>query len=169
MLLITLLCSTTAAAPSPRRAATPPRLPATIRRFVASRHQTIPSSAHGCNVFSGHFFRPSQTDWAVLCASDTASSLLIFVAGRADSVQLLAMDAQHPCRVDSLCACGFTLCDRPSVQSFIEHVLHDSDPGTEPPPVTRATHDGVEEWYDESYSIIHYYDQGHWVTITGMD
>ena len=161
--------NTQALCDSLNRSVPSPTLPSSIRRLVSARHQFVPSSPVGCNIFRGHFYTRHRSDWAVLCADDTSAALFIFRAGCQDSSLLLPGQIQHRCPRHSLCDCGFTSMPRTSVQYFIDHALQDADPGTMPPPVTHALHDGIEESLGNGNSIIHYFHRGQWVTITGMD
>ena len=67
-------------------------LPDSVARDLERRGCTVPQPWEGfatqpANVISGEFRKPGQTDWAVLCSVEGATSLLIFWNGSADQVE----------------------------------------------------------------------------------
>src|SRR5436309_8688931 len=60
--------------------------PLAVRRELESRGCRIPQlgpafGSHRTSVVSGHFARPRQNDWAVLCSRGDSSQVLLFWGG----------------------------------------------------------------------------------------
>jgi anti-sigma factor RsiW len=64
-------------------------LPAPVRSELERRGCTVPqpfTSTRPANVIKGRFTSANQTDWAVLCSRQQASSILVFRRGRGAGV-----------------------------------------------------------------------------------
>jgi hypothetical protein len=146
-----------------------PRLPATIRQALAQRGCTVPQTfidpgPH--NVIRGHFARPRQTDWAVLCSRQDTSVVLVFWAGRATAPATLnpGPDATFLQGIGGG-AIGFSRVLRVARASRIRQYAKDQG-GLLP---TRMDHDGLEDAFAEKGSTIAYWDAGQWLTLAGAD
>jgi hypothetical protein len=67
-------------------------IPLAVRRELESRGCRIPQlgpafESHRSNVVRGHFGRPGQSDWAVLCFRGDSSQVFIFWGGQADRAE----------------------------------------------------------------------------------
>ena len=145
------------------------QLPATVRQALERRGCTVPQSftdpgPH--NVVRGHFARPRQTDWAVLCSHRDTSVVLVFWAGRAAGPEALnpQPDATFLQGIGGG-AIGFSRVLGVASASRIRRYAKDH--GGLPP--TRMDHDGLEDAFAEKASTIVYRDAGHWLELAGAD
>ena len=66
-------------------------LPAPVRSELERRGCTVPqpfTSTRPANVIKGRFTSANQTDWAVLCSRQRASSILVFRGGAAPVIEI---------------------------------------------------------------------------------
>ncbi|HWA12546.1 MAG TPA: hypothetical protein VHA15_05595 [Burkholderiales bacterium] len=78
------------------------QLPAPVRADLESRGCRIPmftkwDGPH--NAIAGQFLEAGRQDWAVLCASDGKTAILVYPGGTADAVQPLRTEASDPRRL----------------------------------------------------------------------
>ena len=146
-----------------------PHLPATVRQALEQRGCTVPQTfidpgPH--NVVRGHFARPRQTDWAVLCSRRDTSVVLVFWAGRATVPATLnpAPDATFLQGIGGG-AIGFSRVLGVARAARIRRYAKDGG-GFLP---TRMDHDGLEDAFAEKGSTIVYWDAGHWLSLDGAD
>ena len=146
-----------------------PHLPATVRQALEQRGCTVPQTfidpgPH--NVVRGHFARPRQTDWAVLCSRQDTSVVLVFWAGRATASAALnpQPDATFLQGIGGG-AIGFSRVLGVARASRIRRYAKDRG-GLLP---TRMDHDGLEDAFAEKASTIAYWDEGHWLSLAGAD
>ena len=146
-----------------------PHLPAAVRQALEQRGCTVPQSFSDSgphNVVRGHFARPRQTDWAVLCSRQDTSVVLVFWAGRAAGPAAInpQPDATFLQTIGGG-AIGFSrvlgLARAPDVRRYAK------DHGGLLPP--RMDHDGLEDAFVEKASTIVYWDAGRWLSLAGAD
>ena len=149
-----------------------PELPASITRDLVGRGCLIPQvepwAAGSHNVISGQFRRPGQTDWAIVCSIDRASSLLIFWNGSAADVENLNGD-RRPDR-DYLQNIGGHRLGFSWLISAVgkKHILeyYTWHGGPEPPPID---HEGIDSAFVGKASTILYWYKGEWLHLQGAD
>lgn len=135
-------------------------LPGKLAREIQKLGCTIPQvsgAREPQNVIRGEFAATGQIDWAVLCYKDGASTLLVFWNG----------SKRNPARIARAegAAGLFTRQIAPAGRAYI--VRHyKAYGGPKPPPID---HQGIEDSYNESASVIHYYFRGKWLRLTGAD
>lgn len=146
-----------------------PELPAGIRGELEKRQCTVPQtfvSTHPHNVIHGEFSKKGQQDWAVLCSTGRASSILVFWAGSEKDV------FAFPASPDKNCLqgigegkIGFS-CDISVVGKdyILEH--HKRYGGPTPPPID---HDGINGAFVGKASSALYREKGEWLSLTGAD
>lgn len=144
-------------------------LPATVRQALEQRGCTVPQTfidpgPH--NVVRGHFARPRQTDWAVLCSRHDTSVVLVFWAGRAMAPTSLnpAPDATFLQGIGGG-AIGFSRVLRVAGASRMRRYAKDQG-GLLP---ARMDHDGLEDAFAEKGSTIAYWAAGQWLSLAGAD
>ena len=174
LVVFAALLAVTAGAPahasSPR--STQPRLPLAVRGYLEQRGLRAVTGRPGCNVFRGHFFRPSQTDLAVACVDESSVRLLVFHAGGIAHVDEVLRQDVHGVSATQFfetVPCPFTRASPKVVRYFHEAWSNDPEGGDEAPSIRPVRHDGIEQWEAECCSVIHYWDGGRWWKITGMD
>lgn len=154
-------------------------MPTPIVEDLEARGCTIPQSDVGSrpqNAIQGRFYRPSQTDWAVLCSRKGESSLLVYARGSASEVEELARREEEftfDVLEDGVTRFGFDRMISPVGKRYIlEHHSHHEGPG-EPPPtpdLPPIDHEGIDDAWPEKASIVRYWwrDSG-WVELAGAD
>jgi hypothetical protein len=146
-----------------------PELPPDIVRALLARGCRIPQEwgvEKPHNVIRGEFARRGQTDWAVLCSRNMESALLVFWGGAADSV------AEHPWVPDLsfLQGVGNDEIGFSRVIGVVgrEYILghYREYGGPAPPPID---HDGIDDAFSGKVSVVQYFYNGRWLTLTGAD
>jgi len=145
-----------------------PELPASVGRELVRRGCTIPQP-HGvahANVIKGRFTAAGQTDWAVLCSIRRVSSILVFRGGSPPAVAELAPQPYVGLlRVTEPGVIGYsrdlTVADADSIR-----IHYERHGGPKPPPLD---HDGIEDSFLESASIVWYWYRGRWLQLTGAN
>src|SRR5262249_16728613 len=116
----------------------------------------------GC-AFRGHFFRPGQTDWAVSCLDDSTLHLFVFRAGGTAQVDEVVHE-----RLNGATACLFSRANPEVVRYYHKHWSWELP--RETPRIRAVNHDGIEQVVNpECCSVIHYWHEGRWLGIWGMD
>ena len=152
---------------SPRRF---PELPKGVVRKLRSMGCTIPqakeiSARH--NVIKGHFKRPKQTDWAVLCSRRGVSAIIVFWGGSANSISRIARarDAGFLQTIDGNGTIGFSRSLSAVDRSYIlDHYRNYHGP--KPPPID---HQGIDDAFLGKASTIHYHFRRQWRELQGAD
>jgi hypothetical protein len=145
-------------------------LPKAIRAALVARGCQVPQSftrPRPHNVIAGHFARPGQQDWAVLCSHKGSSSILIFwgQTGPAGPTEInRAADASFlqgigPGRI------GYSRIVRVAGPARIRKYAAASGG---PLPAT-LDHDGVEDAFAEKTSTVAYFEEGRWRILAGAD
>jgi len=147
-------------------------LPTEVRKDLERRGCTIPQLWPGWggpnpgNVVSGHFRTGRQVDWAVLCSIKRVSAILVYWAGRPDSVDQLASAADkdflQSMRGDTIAfSRSIAIVDARYIREHFERYG-----GTEPPPID---HEGIDDGFQGKASVVRYWYQGKWLELTGAD
>jgi hypothetical protein len=145
-----------------------PKLPAPVAAVLRDRHCTIPQPARNGparNVIAGEFFN-GQKGWAVLCARDGHSSILVFrnasdntpdeIAPAADSGFIADGPEGKPLYLRQISAVG---------RKFIlDH--YSAYGGPKPPPID---HNGIDDAFLEKASVTWYWHKGKWMQLSGAD
>lgn len=146
-----------------------PELPAGIRVELVKRQCTVPQtflSTQPHNVIHGEFSKKGQQDWAVLCSTGRASSILVFWGGSVkDMFVFPATPDKNYLQGRGEGKIGYS-CDISVVgKDFIlEH--HKRYGGPTPPPID---HDGINVSFVEKASSVLYREKGEWLSLTGAD
>ena len=147
-------------------------LPAGIVAELNRRGCTIPQAGIAGvvegphNVIKGHFMKPGQMDWAVLCSVNRVSSILIFWNGspsnaseiekREDIIQLQGVGENR---------IAYSRLITPAGAKFIQERAV-GNAGPEPPPLD---HQGINDAFLEKGSEVEYFYNGGWLSLSGDD
>ena len=144
-------------------------LPEAIRRELELRKCWVPqiwgdSVPH--NVIRGHFARPQQNDWAVLCSRSGTSTILVFWRGTADTVaELEARADRNYLQGEGGGQTGYSRSIDVADSAFISsHFAWYGGP--QPPPLD---HEGIDDAFVEKGSVVLYWYRGRWLRLTGAD
>jgi hypothetical protein len=142
-----------------------PSLPRNIVAQLDALHCMVPQTfeaRHPENVIHGSFEKKGSEDWAVLCAHDGRTDLLVFFQSLAEKPFTLAthklterMGAETP---SSEMGPAWGISSIP--QDGLQHSPGVRQHGP-------FDHDGIEDDYVERSSVIHYYRAGNWLTLEG--
>lgn len=146
-----------------------PALPAAVIRELQRRRCTIPQETFSKtpnNVIAGQFARPGQQDWAVLCSTGGASSILVFWKGSArNPAELARMEDKTFLQGLAGGKIGFSRGLSAIGSDFIlEH--YRAYGGPKPPPMD---HQGIDDAFLEKASVVQYFFKGGWLQLTGSD
>ncbi|MGD9641586.1 MAG: hypothetical protein AB7V08_02485 [Elusimicrobiales bacterium] len=144
-------------------------LPDAVRDELSKRQCSVPqtfTSTKPHNVIHGEFSRKGQQDWAVLCSTGRASSILVFWGGSVKDMFVF------PATPDKNCLQGIGegkigySCDISVVGKdyILEH--HKRYGGPTPPPID---HDGINGAFVGKASSVLYLEKGEWLSLTGAD
>lgn len=146
-----------------------PLLPGAVVKELERRGCTIPQEGIGkkpSNVIRGHFAKPGQTDWAVLCSLNGSSAILVFwngaaadpgeVARREDRIFLQGIGGDEIAFSRSISVVG----------SGVILTHYKAYGGPTPPPLD---HQGIDDSFLEKASSVHYFFKGKWLELTGSD
>ena len=144
-------------------------LPGNIRRELEHRGCTIPQiwgDRKPHNVIKGEFTRKGQTDWAVLCSLNRVSSILIFQNASEQNPSELAREAD----IEKLQGVGGDVIGYSRAISSVgrQFILdHYHVYGGPKPP--KIDHQGIDDAFVGKASVVHYFDAGAWLQLTGTD
>lgn len=147
-----------------------PHLSAGVRTYLVRRGCTVPQAWHNStphNVVQGGFLRRGGKDWAVLCSLAGKSAILVFRGGQARPAAELAAgnDVSWVQQVDGDGRVGYSRALSAVGRRYIlGH--HEAFGSPLPRPLD---HEGIEDYFEGKASIIHYYSNGRWMELTGMD
>jgi hypothetical protein len=147
-------------------------LPTAVRQELESRGCRIPQlgpafGSDRSNVISGHFARPGQRDWAVLCSRGDSSQVLLFWGGQADRVEAWAPEADATW-LQGMGPGGIQYSRYLAVADSAAIARHAREYGGPLPP-RPITHDGLEVGFAEKGSAISYWHDGRWYDLQGAD
>lgn len=142
-----------------------PNLPATVAAQLGAMHCMIPQTFeahHPENIIHGAFERRGSIDWAVLCAHDGSTDLLVFFQNAAQKPFTLAthlnterMGSETP---SNKLGSAWGIAAIPPEGMMHTPGVHQHGP---------FDHDGIEDDFVERSSTIHYYRSGTWLAIEG--
>jgi hypothetical protein len=146
-----------------------PQLPAPVADHLRRRGCVIPQSPvvegpH--NVIKGAFFGPRRADWAVTCSHNGTSAILVFRQGEArPGAELSKFDERQlgPANAEGVVEYPYKI----SAVGRREILYYQQAFGGPLP--KRIDHQGIDDYYDGKASVIHYFDNGRWLELTGMD
>jgi len=146
-----------------------PELPSIIKSDLKNNACKIPqtyTNNEPHNVISGSFEKLGQIDWAVLCSIKGTSTIRIYWNGKLDRlVEIEASKDRGWLQVIGAGKIGFSRYISTAGKSFImEHYKYYG--GTKPP---AKLHDGIDEYFTEKASQVHYYHEGGWLRLSGAD
>jgi hypothetical protein len=147
-----------------------PELPKPIRAVLAARGCEVPQSytrRQPHNVVTGHFARPDQKDWAVLCSHLDTSAILIFWGDPRES---------EPTEIARSADVGFLQGIGPGRIGY-SRILAVASPAQireyaaafGGPLPAALDHDGVEDAFAEKASNVAYFEGGRWRLLGGAD
>ena len=101
------------------------------------------------NVIQGQFFKPGQTDWAVLCQVGDKTGILLYPGGAASDLPMLRREPTDPTRTIHV------------VSAFVlqKRAVRDR-PDEAPPPFD---HDGIEDGPIQKAGRVIYHSDDDWV------
>lgn len=144
-------------------------LPSAVARELERRGCRVPQEAFTKkphNVVRGEFARPGQTDWAVLCSRDGASTILVFWNGSGTApAEIAKAEDRNYLQGISSSLIGFSRGIRAVGREFIMR-HYQAYGGPAPPPVE---HQGIDDAFIEKASVTHYFHNGKWLQLTGAD
>jgi hypothetical protein len=149
-----------------------PELPVVVRHELERRNCRIPQlgpafGSQRSNVVSGHFARPGQRDWAVLCSRSDSSQVLLFWNGRTTDVKAWEPTADGSW-LQSMGPGGIQYSQHLAVADSAAIVTYAREYGGQLPPGP-ITHDGLEMGFAAKASSIAYWFNGRWYTLQGAD
>jgi hypothetical protein len=100
------------------------------------------------NAIQGQFFKPGQTDWAVLCQVGDKSGILLYPGGAASDLPMLRREPTDPARTIH------------AVSAFVLQKRAVRDHPDEPPPP--FDHDGIEDGPIQKAGHVIYYRDDEW-------
>jgi hypothetical protein len=147
-------------------------LPLAVRHELESRGCRIPQlgpafGSHRTNVVSGHFTRPRQSDWAVLCSRGDRSQVLLFWGGQADRVEAWEPEPDAA-SLQSMGPEGIQYSRYLAVADSAAIATYAREYGGPLPPGP-ITHDGLEVGFAGKGSEIRYWHEGRWYGLQGAD
>jgi hypothetical protein len=100
------------------------------------------------NVIQGQFFKPGQTDWAVLCQAGEKTGILLYPGGAVTDLPMLRSEPTDPTRTIHV------------VSAFVLQKRAVRDRPDEPPPV--FDHDGIEDGPIQKAGRVIYHRDDEW-------
>ncbi len=146
-----------------------PELPSAIAESLVSRECLIPQAGSRGplgNVIRGEFFAAGKEAWAVICSKDGRSEILAF-RGATETEPVVVEEFE-----DSICLgeewnCGMlfgTNIDPVGRDYIVTH--YEAYGGPEPPLID---HQGINVGIWEKASVVRYFYNGEWLSLTGAD
>ncbi len=145
-------------------------LPQNLKTHLEKKGCMVPQvtgSTTPKNIVHGNFRNPNQMDWALLCHKDGDTSLIVYWQGDPNKEEIVAHSK-----------------DRDYLQSvddeliWYSHALgivgedyirrhYEAFGGYKPPEV--IDHHGINDIWLDKASVVHYWDHGKWLELTGAD
>jgi hypothetical protein len=148
-----------------------PELPKNIAEYLRTEGYAIPQSywpftLH--NVIQGAFASPGQKDWAVLASKNESSSIIVFWNGSTENMTLLATrpDSRYKQYLGEDIGVYFSRVISTVDKTFIVKHNESYTPTNELPPID---HEGIDDYFLEKGSVVHYFYEGKWLKLTGAD
>ena len=147
-----------------------PQLPGDVMHNLQARGCTVPQTyleATPHNVISGEFAKKGQTDWAVLCSRDGASSILVFWSGSTKSVSEVAK-VEDRSYLQVTGGNGKISFSRSIIAVGGGYILerYRRYGGPKPPHID---HQGIDDGFLGKASSVWYYHRGRWLELQGAD
>lgn len=146
-----------------------PELPADLKKQLDERKCQIPqtnATSVPQNVIQGSFAAPKSKDWAVLCAKNGKTSILVFWEKGTPCPAELAI-AETKADLQDLMGKGFRYSRYISMVAK-EHILEQQKRygGILP---KSLDHQGIDDAFLEKASVTYYCEAGKWLRLTGSD
>ena len=146
-----------------------PQLPPAVQDALTRRGCLIPQTyeAHQPeNVVHASLEQPGSSDWAVLCSTNGAVSLLVFFAGGSGEPTVLgtARETERLQSHGSSNVLGFNWAIDPASPEDV----HEAQFGMRHPP-PRLDHDALADAVIDQTTIYHFYSKGDWTLIETQD
>lgn len=148
-----------------------PDLPKNIADYLRTEGYSIPQSywpftPH--NVIQGAFASPDQKDWAVLASKDESSSIIVFWNGSTENKAILETrpDSKYKQYMGKDIGVYFSRVINTVDKTIIVKCNELYAPSNKLPPID---HEGIDDAFIEKASVVHYFYEGEWLTLTGAD
>ena len=146
-----------------------PQLPPAVQDTLTRRGCLIPQTyeAHGPeNVVHASLEQSGSSDWAVLCSTNGAVSLLVFFAGSNGEPMVLAIapETERLQSHGSSNVLGFNW----GIDPASPEEIHEAQQGMRHPP-PRLDHDALADSVIDDRTIYHFYSKGDWTLIDTQD
>lgn len=145
-----------------------PELPPAIAAALRSRGCRVPQpwpDGPPKNVIRGDFIERGKESWAVLCSIGGASTILVFGDLQSPPDELARGEDTATIQDVGGGELGYsrqiTAVGRDTILSY-----HRAYGGTEPPPIDHA---GINDAFVGKASVVRYFHDGKWLTLTGAD
>ena len=146
-----------------------PQLPLAVRSDLERRQCTVPQAYDDttpANVVSGAFRRAGETDWAVLCSRNDTSRILVYWGGPPGSPDSLASEPDRSQLQGGVgTGIGYSRALGVASPAYIRK-HYEWYGGSTPPPLD---HEGINDIFVEKASVVWYWYNGHWLSLTGAD
>jgi len=144
-------------------------LPINIVQYLLEKGYTIPQSwyySEPHNVISGSFQKKGQSDWAVLASNERESKILVFWNGsEKNPAEISKLPDRNFLSAIGRDQIGFARAINPIGKGRIMQYF-EAYGGTKPPLIE---HKGINDAFIEKGSVIHYFYNGEWLSLTGAD
>jgi len=142
-------------------------LPAPILQDIEKRRCMVPQTYEARtpeNVIHGAFRQKGSHDWALLCSVNGTSTLLVYWDGSAANPAEIAAqadtDTADPHNETNLL--GYARGIDPASPDSIRQIIVNRQYGP-------FDHDGIKDAHIEKSSVIHYFKNGTWMTLSGSE
>jgi len=119
-------------------------------------------------VIHGQFAKQGQIDWAVLCSKDGVSMIMIFWNGSPSRVDSLApapdLDYLQEIEPGEI---GYSRKISTIAPKGIRYIYATFGGGGRPP--FALDHDGIDDYFMEKASVVHFRHGGKWIRLAGAD
>lgn len=146
-----------------------PDLPATLSKTLIERECLIPQAGSKGplgNVIRGEFFAAGQESWAVVCSRNRRSQILAFRSASDSQPEIVEeFDDQVCMGEESNCGMLYgTNINAVGGEYIVRH--YEAFGGPVPPPID---HQGINVGIWDKASVVRYFHEGEWLTLTGAD
>lgn len=144
-----------------------PQLPVPVISDLEKRHCMIPQTYEARtpeNVIHGSFHEKGSSDWAALCSQNGTSMLLIYWSGSASKPAELAaqLNADNANPHNESSDLGYARGIDTATPTDMNEVISNRASGP-------FDHDGIRDAHIEKSSIIHYFKNDKWMTLSGIE
>ncbi|MDA1314370.1 MAG: hypothetical protein O2968_13600 [Acidobacteria bacterium] len=144
-------------------------LPAALSQVLIERECLIPQAGSKGplgNVIRGEFFAAGHESWAVTCSRNRRSQILAFRSASDAQPEIVEEFDDQVCMGEEW-NCGMlygTNINAVGGEYIVRH--YEAYGGPVPPPID---HQGINVGIWEKASVVHYFHEGEWLTLTGAD